>query len=254
MKNKKILVIAVIFLVSIMISGVVNARTYNIEEEEISITLDDEYINVFTEYTENEDRLSEILPSEYYSNFVKTNKDQGAILDAIKLDEENNMVTEILISVQDNKQDEVRDFKDYDESEIKEYSKKFVTELETELKAQMEAILSSNAEVEVSEDELYTSANGDVYIKLHVNLAGQNSDFFYTVKNYKLIGVNIRYLDGNEDLEMAKKVVDQINIKDTTSTNYAVIGAVAVGVAIAIVIAVMTITKKNRNKENTDMN
>lgn len=206
------LVIAILFMMLvIMTSGVVKAKTYDITEENISVVLGDEYIDIFTEYTENQDKLSEMLPSSYYSTFIKNNKAQGAVLDAVKLDENNEMLTEILVSVTSvNDQEEIRDFKDYDKTKMEQYKKAFVQSLTKELKTQLST-------AQVNEDELFTANNGDVYIKIHANISGQESDIFYTVKNYKLIGINIRYLDGNRDLEMAKSVINQVTIKDTTS-------------------------------------
>lgn len=248
MKNKKILTLAlIIMLLIVMFSGVVNAKTYEIEGEGMSIVLDDEYIDVFTEYEENKDKLSEILPSEYYETFVEMNKNQGAVLDAIILDENNEMTTEVLVSVVGDKQYEVRDFKDYDDSKMEEYSKMFVEQLKEELKSQLSS-LAGNSQVEIPEREIYKSANGDVYIKLFVNLAGQDSEFFYTVKNYKLIGVNVRYLDGNRNEEMAKKVVDSISIEETTSANSMVVPIIIV-VAVVVIIGIAIFVVKRNKKE-----
>ncbi len=210
--NVKLLIAIVVMTLVIMGSGMVNAKTYDISEQKVSISLDDEFIDIFTEYTENQEKLSGLLPSDYYDTFIKTNERQGVVFDAVKLDENNEMLTEVLISIVDTNSKEIRDFKDFNESEMKKNAKAFVSSLESEMKSQL-------ASAQVNEDEIYTADNGDVYIKLHTNLAGQESDAFYTVKNYNLIGINVRYLDGNRDFEMAKRVINQVRIEDTTSSD-----------------------------------
>lgn len=210
--NIKLLITIALMILIIMASGVVNAKTYNISEQKISISLDDEFIDIFTEYNENQEKFSSLLPSAYYDTFIKTNELQGVVFDAVKLDENNEMLTEILISVADTNSKEIRDFKDFNESEMKKNAKEFISSLESEMKSQISS-------AKIDEDEIYTANNGDVYIKLHTNLAGQESDAFYTVKNYNLIGINVRYLDGNRDFEMAKRVVNQVKIEDTTSSD-----------------------------------
>jgi len=209
-KNIKVIVMLLIITLLMLIAGTVNAKTYNIIENNMSIKLEDDYIDMFTEYYDNEEKFSEVLPSEYYSNFVNANKAQGVVLDAIKINEENEMLTEVLISIPDSgEQNQIRDLKDYSKDKMQEYAKIFVDSLKTELE-------SNGTNAEVSQDEIFIADNGDVYIKVHSVLQGLDSDIFYTIKNYKLIGINIRYMDGNQDLEMAKQIINQVTINDAT--------------------------------------
>ena len=201
-------VLGVLFVL-LSLTTIVNAKTYNVASENMMISLSDDYIDLLSEYEENEQILTSIIPKENYDKYVESYKKQGTIIDAVKLDENNKIKLEVIVGTSKlTKNISARDLKYFNEQELEEYKQKFMEVL----KAQAES-----SQMEVVEDDIYRTEAEDVYIRVHTVKENQQIESFYTVRNFKLIRVNIQYTEQIAQIDsMAEEIVNNIQIKDTT--------------------------------------
>ncbi len=241
----KILIVILIVLMFIM--PIVNAKTYNITNPNMAINIDDSYIDIFTEYDENKEKLSNIVSEENYNQYVQAGKKQGICVDLVKLNSENKSTIEIIVDTSSLSKDFLtRDLKDLNDEELKNYKERFIGNLKEGL---------GESEFEIIDNEIYIADDGDKYIFLSTNTSKQEADSFYTVKNYKLIGINVTCAEGTDiDEKELKEIVNNIHIEDTTYNDsfYDFVEILAFGL-LCITIIVVSIIKKIKYKNGVDI-
>lgn len=251
MKNKLISIILLITILVTIIPHLVKAEEvtnikYEIPEVGMSIELPNEFYDIIQGLQNNDEKVSK------YQSAKQNFKQMGIVIDALdNLDD--NATKEIVVAISKNASTKrVEDLKNVPEEQIQQFSDSF-----------FQTMKKQNAEVEFIETKIISTSNENKYMTITTKTKTQeevvNAITYYTIVNQQLIGVTIRYLGKDIDLQETKNIIESVNfvpleIIETTPITY--IDVLVMALTLIIIVAIICIFKikkhEKKPKELTD--
>ena len=251
MKNKLISIILLITILVTIIPHLVKAEEvtnikYEIPEVGMSIELPNEFYDIIQGLQNNDEKVSK------YQSAKQNFKQMGIVIDALdNLDD--NATKEIVVAISKNASTKrVEDLKNVPEEQIQQFSDSF-----------FQTMKKQNAEVEFIETKIISTSNENKYMTITTKTKTQeevvNAITYYTIVNQQLIGVTIRYLGKDIDLQETKNIIESVNfvpleIIETTPITY--IDVLVMALTLIIIVAIICIFKikkhEKKQKELTD--
>ena len=195
--KKSIITVTIFFILIAIIPNLVNAENetnikYYIPEVGMAVDIPNDFYDIIQGLENNDERV------EKYKNSEQNFKQMGIAIDALDSLEED-ATKEIVVAISKNTSTKkVDDFRNVPDDQIEQFSESF-----------FESIKQQSDQVEFLETKVITTSNGNKYMTLvtKTQLEGKavNSIIYYTIVNQQLVGVTIRYLNKDIDLQEARK-------------------------------------------------